>query len=625
MARLFISYSRADTRFLKDFLPLVTTMFPKRYYSFFYDQDIPGGADWWQMILEEIEKADIFIYLLSDESIASSYCRAELRWALKLNKRILPVVVRPRTDLKNLPDDLKRVIQKTQWIDFQRGPDDAQAMARLSEAVQLLLDTELTPAPASRARPEPEPEPPVEDKPSLVGCLSSPVWQGIGGIVGILALILSLVVLVFSERGGEDSTPPPSTQTQIASVNSDTPTLTPSPSQTPPATLTSPPGQPATPDIVASADELDRQDTATAEAFLTQTRLAMTDTPTATATETPNYEASTEALRQQRASQTRAAMTDTPSATPTLTATLTYTPSLTATPTLSPGEAARARALAGVTTNADWAPYSEPDARGVNMVLVPAGSFTMGSTAEEIEAGFQMCQAAADNGAACQRAWFEDEGPAHTQEVAAFWIDQTEVSRAMYAECVAAGACTETPPSDFSTDPDQPINRITWFQARDYCAWRGGRLPSEAEWEYAARGPDGLIFPWGDEFIGEAANHCDGNCGEADWSGGYNYVNEENDDGYAVTAPVGAYGDYASWVGTLNQAGNVWEWTNSLYLDYPYSREQESNNADNSTDVRSLRGGSFDLTSNLLRASYRLRNGPDVVSHVIGARCVRSY
>jgi formylglycine-generating enzyme required for sulfatase activity len=288
-------------------------------------------------------------------------------------------------------------------------------------------------------------------------------------------------------------------------------------------------------------------------------------------------------------------------------------------------QAAIELAEAGVESNADWTPYSEPDSQGVNMVLVPAGSFMMGSTQAQIEFALELCQTAAKDGAACQKAWFEDEGPAHEQTVAAFWIDQTEVSRAMYAECVAAGACRETPDNDFSTDPEQPINRISWFEARGYCEWRGGRLPTDAEWEYAARGPDGLVFPWGDEFIGEAANHCDGNCGAAEWARPIQYVSQSNDDGHAVTAPVGEYAEFASWVGTLNQGGNVWEWTNSLYAAYPYDPEQEATNADDTSKTRSLRGGSFNFAAVDSRASIRARFGPGREDYMIGLRCARDY
>ncbi|MGV2436274.1 MAG UNVERIFIED_CONTAM: SUMF1/EgtB/PvdO family nonheme iron enzyme [Anaerolineae bacterium] len=84
----------------------------------------------------------------------------------------------------------------------------------------------------------------------------------------------------------------------------------------------------------------------------------------------------------------------------------------------------------------------------------------------------------------------------------------------------------------YSTDPNQPINNVNWFQAQAYCQWRGAELPTEVQWEYASRGPDRLIFPWGDTFDGDQANHCDRLCGESSWMR-HDYVHQEYDDGYA--------------------------------------------------------------------------------------------
>ena len=162
------------------------------------------------------------------------------------------------------------------------------------------------------------------------------------------------------------------------------------------------------------------------------------------------------------------------------------------------------------------------------MVLVPAGSFKMGS----------------NNGDS-------DEKPVHDQTFdQPFWIDKTEVTRGAYESCVSAGVCTSTPDSQYSTTANQPINRVTWYQAAAYCEWRGARLPTEAEWEYAARGPDNLKYPWGNEFDGNKVHYSQ---------------NSSN-----KTADVGNYPSGTSWVGALDMSGNVWEWTNSLYKDYPY-------------------------------------------------------
>jgi len=263
----------------------------------------------------------------------------------------------------------------------------------------------------------------------------------------------------------------------------------------------------------------------------------------------------------------------------------------------------RARTFTG-TRNRDWSPYIytfPDDPAAAPMVLVPAGSFQMGSNDGQ-----------------------DNEQPIHTQTFTEpFWIDQTEVTRRQYALCVTAGACTETPDSDYSTRDTQPINNVTWFQARDYCAWRGEnyRLPTEREWEYAARGVESWNYPWG-------------NNDPTPILAVYN-ANE--------TADVGSKPDGASWVGALDLSGNLWEWVNTIYgidlnsdndftasgerlYPYPYSADdgRETNNED-STNVRVLRGGSwYNYVTDFLRAGTRYRNYPDYWLSDYGFRCARS-
>ncbi len=307
--------------------------------------------------------------------------------------------------------------------------------------------------------------------------------------------------------------------------------------------------------------------------------------------------------------------------TPTITLTPSKTPTSTPTATLSPIELAKTP----VVQNNDWTVYSELDSKGVEMVLVPAGEFTMGSTDAEIDYGLELCQQATDSSSNCERSWFEDEAPTNLQSMDAFWIDLTEVTRTQYQACVNAGACEAPSSSDYSTEPNQPINRVTWYQAQDYCQWRDARLPSEAEWEFAARGPDGLIFPWGNELTGDEANHCDANCGEQTWASGYGYINEDHNDGYAVTSPVGSYPQGVSWVGALDMSGNVWEWTSTVYMNYPYTESDGREDLNlNSPDDLVLRGGSFSNSTRYLRAATRNRDIPDNEFISYGFRCVRS-
>jgi formylglycine-generating enzyme required for sulfatase activity len=235
---------------------------------------------------------------------------------------------------------------------------------------------------------------------------------------------------------------------------------------------------------------------------------------------------------------------------------------------------------------------------GAVMVYVPAGEFWMGS----------------DHG-------FDFEGPRHKAQVDAFWIDRTEVTNAQYRRCVDAKVCSSPRSSSSKTREsyydnaefnDYPVVYVTWDQAREYAQWVGGRLPTEAEWEYAARGTDGRDFPWGNEPPDERRCNFDGNVGDI--------------------TPVGQYSPQGdSPYGCADMAGNVWEWTSSLWgkergkpdYGYPYDpddgREDESASAD---VLRVVRGGSFIDGAAILRCSIRNGGYPDDGTYDAGFRVV---
>ena len=229
--------------------------------------------------------------------------------------------------------------------------------------------------------------------------------------------------------------------------------------------------------------------------------------------------------------------------------------------------------------NADWTP-AEDIFDGLPMALVPAGCFQMGSADGE-----------------------PDELEPHQVCIdAPFWLDVTEVTQGQFA---ALAGVASRPPA--FTGEALPVEQISWFEARDFCAARGGRLPTEAEWEFAARGPEGWIYPWGNEFVGD------------------NAVYAENSGGAANEA--GRMTGGASWVGALDMAGNVREWTSSAYQPYPY-RAEDGREIDlgRQTDVeRVVRGGSWKTSSLDLRGASRLDVFPvNTVDH-IGFRCARDY
>jgi formylglycine-generating enzyme required for sulfatase activity len=232
-----------------------------------------------------------------------------------------------------------------------------------------------------------------------------------------------------------------------------------------------------------------------------------------------------------------------------------------------------------VTRNADWTPV-ERDFDGVTMVQVPAGCFQMGSSDGD-----------------------DDEQPIHEQCFdQPFWIDKYEVTQEQFNRL---GGRQEYSPG-FSGDL-RPVENITWFEARDFCELRRARLPTEAEWEYAARGPDNLLYPWGNQW----------NENNAVWR-----VNSNEQ-----TADVGSISAGVSWVGAYDLSGNVREWTSSLSEPYPYDAGdgRESDTGDRTDVQRVLRGGSWNLyDTDSLRAPYRLRYFPDYGLNSFGFRCARS-
>jgi hypothetical protein len=266
----------------------------------------------------------------------------------------------------------------------------------------------------------------------------------------------------------------------------------------------------------------------------------------------------------------------TATSTPTITPTPIFTPTFTPTPTLDASSG-----LVAVTRNADWTPIIR-DFDGVPMALVPVGCFMMGSNVNP------------------------DEQPIH--EVcfdAPYWIDVTEVTQAQFA---AFGG--QKANANAFTGDERPVERITWFEAYDYCVnKRGMRLPTEAEWEYAARRVESWVYPWGNEFIGD------------------NVVYGGNSN--SQTAVVGSRPSGVSWVGAMDMSGNVWEWVNTIYnqarFPYPYREDDGRENVQDINEPRVLRGGSWFITNTVyLRAPVRKGNAPDNRSNSFGFRCSSS-
>lgn len=283
-------------------------------------------------------------------------------------------------------------------------------------------------------------------------------------------------------------------------------------------------------------------------------------------------------------------------------------------PTLQP-------ASTEIPTSPTTSPITEIiDDFGVPMVLVPAGEFIMGNNAEDVLAD---CKKVISD---CQLDWFKDQEPPHQVFLDEFYMDIYEVTNILYKACVDAGACAAPQNTSSKTHSnyygnsefsDFPVIYIDWSQATAYCKWRGANLPSEAQWEKAARGTDGRTYPWGNKFDGTRANFCDKNC-PLNWS------DKSTNDGYADVAPVGSFEEGKSPYGIYDLAGNVFEWTADWYSDTYYQNSPFSNPlGPDSGRYRVLHGGSWSDYAFSLRAPYRLGFKPGEISDSLGFRCAK--
>jgi formylglycine-generating enzyme required for sulfatase activity len=258
---------------------------------------------------------------------------------------------------------------------------------------------------------------------------------------------------------------------------------------------------------------------------------------------------------------------------------------------------ARPTALPGISPTVPSAisPTQPRSIDNAGMVNVPAGEFKMGSdnSAKEAEG---------------------NEKPQHTVYLNAFSIDKFEVTNALYKRCVDAGKCT-APANTISATrssyygnaafDNYPVIYVNWNQAKTYCEWTGKRLPTEAEWEKAARGADGRIYPWGNSFDKTLLNSSEDSKGD--------------------TTVVGSYPGGASPYGIMDLSGNAWEWVADWHGENYYASSPRNNPTGPSFGrSRVLRGGAWNYNSPFARAAARIYAEPTYFAYNVGIRCARS-
>jgi eukaryotic-like serine/threonine-protein kinase len=227
---------------------------------------------------------------------------------------------------------------------------------------------------------------------------------------------------------------------------------------------------------------------------------------------------------------------------------------------------------------------------GMTLLIIPAGDFSMGAISHT------------------------DEEPVHMVHLDSYWIDRTDVTNAMYARCVYEGSC-QVPdrPNSYTRKPyfgdshfgNFPVIYVTWDDANSYCKWAGGRLPTEAEWEKAARGTDARVYPWGNQLPDTTMLN-------------YYYV-------VGDTSAVGSSAADISAYGVLDMAGNIREWVADWYDSAYYAKSTGSNPLGPATGAdRVVRGGSWLANEFFIRSALRIFYPPDSAFFNLGFRCAKS-
>lgn len=359
----------------------------------------------------------------------------------------------------------------------------------------------------------------------------------------------------------------------------------------------------------------------------TSTETSISASPTSTATDPPTVAESTTTVKETQEAQP--------------------TPTIPALPT--PTQVDGAVSQVPPANPAEGTLWKDPNS-GMNFAFVPAGEFQMGSSEPEIQKLEEQCGATSLD---CNGAFTYEKLDFRTS-TSSYWIGQTEITNAQYQKFIDDGGYTNadywdvgwqwrldnsvTQPGcwnkDYLQGDNKPVVCVSWYEARAFTKWLAAksglaiRLPTEVEWEKAARGTQGNIYPWGNDFMDGRANYCDSKCPQ-NWR-------EQGTDGYATTAPVGSFPLGASPYGAMDMAGNVSEWTSSAWgkmlgdgaceydYGYPYTAD-DGRESLQTQNCRMIRGGSWLVASVAVHSARRGAYSPDVnwIEHV-GFRVVVS-
>jgi formylglycine-generating enzyme len=259
-----------------------------------------------------------------------------------------------------------------------------------------------------------------------------------------------------------------------------------------------------------------------------------------------------------------------------------------------------------------------------SVVWIQAGWFTYGASEDDLEQARRLCvteripRALRLRGCAAEEL-FESELPARRVFVSRFGIDRYEVSRRELERCARAGQCDASPLARAHPEiaqPSHPATDLSWEAAVALCRFRGGRLPSEVEWERAARGDSQRRFPWGLFYNPALANH-----GAPGLSFDVLSGVGSREDGYAHLAPVDAFADARSPHGAVQMAGNAWEWTADSFVGVRAQPLHVNPSVQTDNGLRAVRGGSFRSPSLCLRVTHREGRSEGRGFVDVGVRC----